>query len=59
MLEKKAGVIIVDKLRAIFLMEANFNFVNKLIFGQRMIHRAEEAGEIPWDHRKKSFKHVQ
>ena len=34
MIEKKLGVITVDKLRAILLMEADFNFGNKLIFGK-------------------------
>ena len=47
MLEKKAGVIRVDKLRAILLMEADFNFANKLIFGSRMVHTATRNGEIP------------
>ena len=35
MIEKKPGVIVVDKLRAILLMEADFNFGNELIFGNR------------------------
>ena len=47
MLEKKAGVIMVDKLRAILLMEADFNFANKLIFGSRMMEVAMEEDEIP------------
>jgi hypothetical protein len=33
MLEKKKGVIIMDKLRAILLMKADFNFGNKTIIG--------------------------
>ena len=33
MLEKKVGVILVSKLWAILLMEANFNFANKEIYG--------------------------
>ena len=47
MLEKKEGVIKVDKLRAILLMEADFNFANKLIFGNRMMWEATERDEIP------------
>ena len=47
MLEKKAGVIQVDKLRAILLMEADFNFANKLIFGSRMMKEAMAQNEIP------------
>jgi hypothetical protein len=34
MLEKKAGLILVTKLWAILLMEADFNFSNKLIYGR-------------------------
>jgi hypothetical protein len=33
MLEKKKGVILVDKLCAILLMEADFNYANKTVFG--------------------------
>ena len=35
MLEKKTGMIHVDKLRDTLLMEADFNFANKLILGDR------------------------
>ena len=35
MLEKEKGVFKVDKLRAILLMEADFNMANKIIFGPR------------------------
>lgn len=49
MLEKKPGVIEVDKLRAILLMEADFNFANHLYFGRRMKAAAEEHGVIPDD----------
>ena len=38
-LEKIEGNILVDKLRAILLMEADFNQLNKLIFGHRMIKK--------------------
>ena len=40
MLEKIAGLALVSKLRAILLMEADFNMHNKLIFGKRMLERA-------------------
>jgi hypothetical protein len=33
MLEKKQGVILLNKLRAILLMEADFSYANKTIFG--------------------------
>ena len=41
MIEKKPGVITVDKLQAILLMEADFNFGNKLIFGKQAMHNAK------------------
>ena len=47
MLEKIEGNIKVDKLRAILLMEADFNFLNKLIFGHRMIKQAEAHNRMP------------
>jgi hypothetical protein len=47
MLEKKKGVIQVDKLRAILLMEADFNFYNGLMFAKRMMERAELNNWIP------------
>ena len=37
MLEKETGVRLVSRLRAILLMEADFNAVNKIIFGNRML----------------------
>jgi len=46
MLEKKKGVILVNKLRAILLMEADFNYANKTIFGRRMMFFAEDRGEV-------------
>lgn len=39
-LEKKPGVRLVTKLRAILLMEADFNFANKLLVGYRMMRGA-------------------
>ena len=47
MLEKQKGNDHVDKLRAILLMEADFNFANKLYFGSRMIRQAEQYDQIP------------
>jgi hypothetical protein len=47
MLEKERGVIKADKLRAILLMEADFNFANKLVFGHRMMRQAERKQQIP------------
>ena len=47
MLEKIAGVALVTKLRAILLMEADFNFHNRLIFGDRMMKLAREKQNGP------------
>lgn len=46
-LEKKAGVRLVNKLRAILLMEADFNFGNKLLIGHRMLEHASQRSLIP------------
>jgi hypothetical protein len=42
MLEKKPGVIYATRLRAIILMEADFNFYNKQMFGSRLLHIANK-----------------
>ena len=47
MLEKEQGNIKAEKLRAILLMEADFNFANKLAFGNRMQNRAEDKKLLP------------
>ena len=47
MLEKIENVIRVDKLRAILLMEADFNYINKLIFGHRMVKNCETNKRFP------------
>ena len=47
MIEKLKGVIRVDKLRALLLMEADFNSLNKLIFSSRMIKFSEQHKRVP------------
>ena len=47
MLKKIAAVALVVKLRAILLVEADFNFHNKLIFGQRMMDLIRQHGMVP------------
>ena len=47
MIEKLKGVIRVDKLRALLLMEADFNSLNKLIFSSRMIRSSEQHKRVP------------
>ena len=46
MLEKAPGNIDINKLRAILLLEADFNAVYKIIFNRRMMPRLEEANII-------------
>jgi len=47
MLEKVLGCRLLEKLRAILLMEADLNFANKLFFRYRMMIRAEADKAIP------------
>ena len=47
MLEKVAGNINVQKLRAILLLEADFNALHKIVFNNRLIPKLEEADAIP------------
>ena len=47
LLEKIAGVALVNKLRAILLMEADFNMHNKFVFANRMMEVAREHNLIP------------
>ena len=49
MLEKSPGIIKTDKLRAILLMEADFNFANRLYFGRKLCDVAEAAKILPPD----------
>ena len=47
LLEKEFGSIYIDKLRAICLFEADFNWLQKLIFSKRMMSNAKEKGILP------------
>jgi hypothetical protein len=47
MLEKMFGVCLVSKLRAILLMEADFNAMNKEVYGVRMLEEARKYKLIP------------
>ena len=42
MLEKVMGNKLINKLRAILLMEADFNATNKIIYGERMLDNARK-----------------
>ena len=46
MIKKIAGIALITKLRVILPIEAEFNFHNKLIFGQRIINLARESGMV-------------
>ena len=45
--EKMFGCSLVNRLRAILLMEADFNTANKIIFGKRMMDVIREYGLMP------------
>ena len=47
MLEKIAGVCLVEKLRAIQLYEADFNCYNQFIFGRQAMQTLTDSGYIP------------
>ena len=47
MLEKMFGCTLVSKLRAILLMEADFNFSNKMVYGVRMLENVRRHGFMP------------
>ena len=47
LLEKEFGSIYTDKLRAICLFEAGFNWLVKLIFAKCMMSQAMEKGTVP------------
>ena len=47
MLEKEAGNINIDKLRAICLFKADFNWVLKVLYAKRMMGNAHENKIVP------------
>ncbi len=47
MLEKIAGVCLVEKLQAIQLYEADFNCYNQFIFGRQAMQRLTDIGYVP------------
>ena len=48
-LEKELGCTLINKLRAILLMEADFNFSNKILYGTRMVDNVRRFGLMPED----------
>jgi hypothetical protein len=47
LLEKTRGNNFINKMRAICLLEGDFNYFNKTIFAQQMMASAQEKGQIP------------
>ena len=47
MLKKKPNNISVSKLRAILLLDVDFNAINKIIFNTRLIPTLEAQNSIP------------
>ncbi len=47
MREKTLGVTLVSKLRAILLMEADFNATNKIVYGNRMMKHIRKHNQMP------------
>ena len=47
LLQKEVGNIDIDKLRAIILFEADFNWLLKMIFSKRLTSRAIENNTLP------------
>jgi hypothetical protein len=47
LLEKQFGNIYLEKMRAICLLEADFNWLNKLIFAKWMMDQAYDYGMVP------------
>ncbi len=47
MIEKMFGCTLVSKLRSILLMEADFNYANKTVFGKRMMDNVRKYNLMP------------
>jgi len=49
MLEKSKGYIDTIKLRAILLLEADFNALNKIVFNTKLMPSLERTNSIPYE----------
>ncbi len=47
MLEKTLGVMLVSKLRAMLLMEVDFNATNKIVYGDRLMKNVRKHNLMP------------
>ena len=50
LLEKVFGNIYINKMWAICLLEANYNWLNKYVFAKRMMDRAFQEDIVPVEH---------
>ncbi len=50
MLEKIAGLCLVERLRAIQLYDAQFNSFNAVVFGREAMHMLTDNGFLPDEH---------
>ena len=48
MLEKSEGNVYITKLRALLLLEADFNTLNKIVFNSRTLPTIEASRTIPY-----------
>jgi len=55
LLQKEMGTVFVNKLQAICLFEADFNYVLKVIFAQRMMGNLNRANLLPPEQHAKAF----
>jgi hypothetical protein len=49
LLEKVPGNIHIEKMRAICLIEADYNYLTKFVFAKQMMNKALDAGIVPAD----------
>ena len=50
LLEKTFGAMLIDQLHTIWLFEADYNWLMKIIFAKRMMNNAHKKGLIPDEH---------
>ncbi len=49
LLKKVFGNIYIDKMRAICLLEANYNWLNKFVFAKQMMDKAFRGTSSQWN----------
>ncbi len=53
LLEKVFRIIYIDKMQAICLLEADYNWLNKFVFAKQMMDKAFQGDIIPEEHAKR------